>query len=227
MVPTLKLKTITEPGRTLSDPLVAELKSLIPQFFKSLFRINGPAEALPQLGPFEYLPLSKSTPVTMGLKGRFTSSSFYGIALAASHMVRGPMRPVFVHMMGYLYNQQGYTVINQLYELAKHIPPVNPSLPIGKLGFKVEAAGKLRVFAMVDWCTQCLLYPVHNLIFKLLERLPADGTFDQLKPVDRLLAMEGISTFYCYDLSAATDRLPCSLQAHILDYLLGGHMGHF
>lgn len=45
--------------------------------------------------------------------------------------------------------------------------------------------------------------------------------------MERLLAMEGISTFYCYDLSAATDRLPCSLQAHILDYLLGGSMGHF
>jgi hypothetical protein len=130
-------------------------------------------------------------------------------------------------MMGYLYNQQGYTVVSQLYELAKHVPPLNPNLPLGKLGFKVEAAGKLRVFAMVDWCTQCLLYPVHNLIFKLLSKLETDGTFDQLKPVKRLLAKKGISTFYCYDLSAATDRLPCSVQSHILDYLLGGKMGHF
>lgn len=227
MVPTLKLKTITEPGNVLSASLVAELVGHIPQFFKSLFRIRSSADALQMLGPFEYLPLSKSTPVTTGMKGRFTSSSFYGIALSASHMIRGPMRPIFVQLMGYLYNQQGYTVVSQLFELAKHVPPSNPNLPIGKLGFKVEAAGKLRVFAMVDWCTQCLLYPVHNLIFELLSRLETDGTFDQLKPVRRLLQMKEISTFYCYDLSAATDRLPCSLQAHILDYLLGGHVGHF
>jgi len=227
MVPKLKLKTIIEPGVILPVSLVTELADFIPQFFKLLFHIGSEAEALPQLGSFEYLPLSKSTPVTMGMKGRFTSSSFYGIALSASHMIRGPMRPVFVHMMGYLYSHLGYQVIDQLWELAKHTPPLNPNLPIGKLGFKVEAAGKLRVFAMVDWCTQCLLYPVHNLIFKLLKRLPTDGTFDQLAPVNRLLAMKGIGTFYCYDLSAATDRLPCSLQAQLLDYLLGGRMGHF
>lgn len=29
-----------------------------------------------------------------------------------------------------------------------------PPLPIGKLGFKAEAAGKIRVFAMVDCWTQ-------------------------------------------------------------------------
>jgi hypothetical protein len=163
----------------------------------------------------------------MGKKGRFTSSSFFGIALSASHMIRGPLRPIFVHMVGYLYSHQGYEVINQMYELAKAVPPSNPALPLGKLGFKVEAAGKLRVFAMVDWCTQCLLYPVHNLIFKLLSRLETDGTFDQLKPLDRLLQYKHISTYYCYDLSAATDRLPCLIQSHLLDYLLGGHMGHF
>jgi hypothetical protein len=227
MTPTLRLKTITEPGVALSPSLITELQGVIPQFFKSLFRIRSSEDALPLLGPFEYLNLSKSTPVTVGLKGRFTSTSFYGIALSASHMIRGPMRPIFIHMMGYLYNQQGYKVIDQIYELARHVAPLNPDLPLGKLGFKVEAAGKLRVFAMVDWCTQCLLYPVHNLIFKLLSGLETDGTFDQLKPVKRLLQNKFISTYYCYDLSAATDRLPCLLQAHLLDYLLGGNMGHF
>lgn len=32
--------------------------------------------------------------------------------------------------------------------------PVATSLPIGKLGFKLEAAGKVRVFAMVECWTQ-------------------------------------------------------------------------
>lgn len=34
--------------------------------------------------------------------------------------------------------------------------------PIGKLSTKEEAAGKVRVFAMVDIWTQILLSPLHN-----------------------------------------------------------------
>jgi len=34
--------------------------------------------------------------------------------------------------------------------------------PIGKLSFKEEAAGKLRVFAMVDVITQSLFNPLHS-----------------------------------------------------------------
>lgn len=58
---------------------------------------------------------------------------------------------------------------------------------IGKLGFKDEAAGKVRVFAMVECWTQWLLGPLHDFLFHLLSKLPSDGTFDQFKPVNRLL----------------------------------------
>lgn len=51
-----------------------------------------------------------------------------------------------------------------------------------------------------------------------------DGTKDQLAPVNRLLN-RGHTRFWCYDLSAATDRLPVSLQARILGYLFGGTFG--
>jgi hypothetical protein len=58
---------------------------------------------------------------------------------------------------------------------------------LGKLGLKEEAAGKVRVFAMVDCWTQWLLRPLHDTIFKLLKMIPQDGTFDQFAPVKRLL----------------------------------------
>jgi hypothetical protein len=47
-----------------------------------------------------------------------------------------------------------------------------------------------------------------------------DGTFDQFKPVQRLLD-KGKTRFWCYDLSAATDRLPISLQVLILTHFIG------
>lgn len=58
---------------------------------------------------------------------------------------------------------------------------------IGRLGLKQEAAGKVRVFAMVDCWTQWLLKPLHLGIFDLLDRLPTDGTHDQLRPIKRLI----------------------------------------
>jgi len=48
-----------------------------------------------------------------------------------------------------------------------------------------------------------------------------DGTFNQLKPLYRLIKMaqrRGLP-LYSLDLSAATDRLPVSIQAELLDYL--------
>jgi hypothetical protein len=48
-----------------------------------------------------------------------------------------------------------------------------------------------------------------------------DGTFNQLKPVSRLLKIanrRGLP-LYSLDLSSATDRLPGSIQAGLLDSL--------
>ncbi|QED55412.1 RNA-dependent RNA polymerase [Duamitovirus hepa3] len=86
---------------------------------------------------------------------------------------------------------------------------------LGKLGFHDEAAGKVRVFAMVDPWTQWALAPIHKLLFKLLRAIPMDGTFDQLKPIKRLLARKP-KVLDSLDLSAATDRLPILLQEWII-----------
>jgi hypothetical protein len=51
---------------------------------------------------------------------------------------------------------------------------------------------------------------------KILSSIPQDGTYDQHKPVKALID-KGISTFYSFDLSAATDRLPIELQVRIIN----------
>jgi hypothetical protein len=89
----------------------------------------------------------------------------------------------------------------------------------GKLGTKDEPAGKVRVFAMVDPWTQWALEPLHSYLFDLLEHIPMDGTFDQHRPVLRALESKPTEA-YSLDLSAATDRLPISIQSGIIAYLV-------
>lgn len=94
---------------------------------------------------------------------------------------------------------------------------------LGRLSLKEEAAGKIRVFAIVDCWTQWLLHPLHSAIFALLGRIPQDGTFDQHAPVYRLKLTK--SDFVAsYDLSAATDRLPLQVQKMVLGPVLGLHL---
>jgi hypothetical protein len=93
---------------------------------------------------------------------------------------------------------------------------------IGRLGFKKEAAGKIRTFAMVDPWTQWLLKPLWDRICDVLRLIPQDGTFDQYAPLSRLNDTLGVkSPRYCFDLSSATDRLPVLFQCQLLAPVLG------
>nr|QED42910.1 putative RdRp [Diversispora mitovirus B] len=120
---------------------------------------------------------------------------------------------------------------------------------LGKLGFKAEAAGKVRVFAMVDCFTQWLLEPLHKAVFQTLRLIPQDGTYDQVKPLDHLVDRQRklqedckapgsfiprvtkrlpgdvrnakAWALYSFDLSSATDRLPLVFQKALLSPILG------
>lgn len=96
---------------------------------------------------------------------------------------------------------------------------------LGKLGFKDEPAGKVRVFAMVDPWTQWLLYPLHKFLQGVLRRLDEDATFDQVGKLEAKLTQMQQKykkpKAFSYDLSSATDRLPVLLQVYILAPLLG------
>jgi hypothetical protein len=92
----------------------------------------------------------------------------------------------------------------------------------GKIATKVEPAGKVRVFAIVDYWTQCALKPLHDFVFGVLRSIPQDGTFDQERPVKRLLkrAPAG-AVFHSFDLSAATDRCPVAIQELVVAVMFG------
>lgn len=92
----------------------------------------------------------------------------------------------------------------------------------GKIATKVEPAGKVRVFAIVDYWTQCALKPLHDFVFEVLRSIPQDGTFHQERPVRELLkkAPKG-AVFHSFDLSAATDRCPVALQELVVAVMYG------
>lgn len=90
-------------------------------------------------------------------------------------------------------------------------------LYMGRLSVVYDQAGKARIVAITNWWVQLALKPLHNRIFHLLEGLECDGTFDQTKPLRRLLDnSDPSSKFYSFDLTAATDRLPIDLQVQVL-----------
>lgn len=118
---------------------------------------------------------------------------------------------------------------------------------LGKLGTKKEAAGKVRVFAMVDPFTQWILRPLHEAIFSLLGCIRQDGTHNQVKPLELLLTRQRklreenrapgdrlfgwrrlgnllpprATALFSFDLTAATDRLPLIIQVALLTPVMG------
>lgn len=110
-----------------------------------------------------------------------------------------------------------------------HLSDNNSNL--GKLSFKIEPAGKIRVFAMVDCFTQWLLKGLHNDIFRVLRSFTTDATFNQTKVLLGFVARlkeENIRKVYSFDLTAATDRIPVSAQVCILNSVcLYGMLGEY
>lgn len=60
---------------------------------------------------------------------------------------------------------------------------------LGRLSFKEEAAGKLRVFAIIDSLSQMILKPLHDSLFEICKAFPADSTFDQNAAFKRAMSL--------------------------------------
>lgn len=113
-------------------------------------------------------------------------------------------------------------------EIPWHLRDTTSFRLYGRLCLKPEPAGKVRVFAMVDYLTQMVLHPLHKHIFSLLRRISSDGTFDQTRPIARLaaLARRGALPYArSIDLSAATDRFPIEAQIILLSHLFNPSFG--
>jgi hypothetical protein len=90
------------------------------------------------------------------------------------------------------------------------------TLPYSLLSFLSDKSGKTRIVAIGDVWSQLVLKPFHDIAFDFLRILPTDGTHNQDKQRERVKQWsERNKLLYCFDLTAATDRMPVILQAWV------------
>lgn len=138
----------------------------------------------------KFMPLSKTSPSILTGKDRVSWSSL-GIWTGAVALMQSEVYPSFLYILNN-FVPSGSILVKTWDQMTKAVTPERAEShglvkQIGKLGLKEEAAGKVRVFAMVECWTQWLLGPLHEYMFSKLSSLPTDGTFDQLAPVNRLI----------------------------------------
>lgn len=206
----LKLSTISDPGVEFSRRFLFEMLRMIPLFGSNVLGYSSVGAAKRKLPPIRFFHVNRSTPVLASVKMRRKISTsplaiiggIYSLRFSevwtsfrflmdkipsiqtGPHRADGPAgESWFVKIVNEILCPQysGETTVLQS-------PPLEVS-PIGALGQKLEAAGKIRVFAMVDCWTQWLLAPIHRFVFDLISAFPSDGTFDQLAPVERLIGL--------------------------------------
>jgi hypothetical protein len=91
------------------------------------------------------------------------------------------------------------------------------SFLVGRIGLIQEAGRKLRAVANPGRVFQKVLEPFKAAIYRYLETLPFDCTFDQSKAIPVLQdALTHGKTIHSIDLSGATDYFPLELQEHLL-----------
>jgi hypothetical protein len=131
----------------------------------------------------------------------------------------------YLEVVGSVWNTQQFLErLNdgvKIVELMDNVyPKCSMKTPFGQFAIKKEAAGKIRVFALVDSITQSVMKPLHLALFKISNNLPNDGTFDQDASVTRCsVKAAAAGKAYSFDLSAATDRLPVDLTGNIIESL--------
>lgn len=101
----------------------------------------------------------------------------------------------------------------------------NPSanshkLRSSKLSLIYEAAGKIRIIAICDYWSQCILRPFHDFMFSVLKDIPMDATFDQEGAVKKFAA-KGYKNIYSFDLKSATDLIPQRLYIEVFSSIFG------
>lgn len=106
---------------------------------------------------------------------------------------------------------------------AKSLVDINlQSLKTGRLHLLAEGGGKTRVICIPDIWTQSVLKPIHQyLMDHCLKRMPCDGSFGHEVLGNKVKKFTKHRGLHCFDLTAATDRFPLSIQKAVLTPLLG------
>jgi hypothetical protein len=109
--------------------------------------------------------------------------------------------------------------------LSERNPDEKYSNMTGRLHFLQEGGGKTRVICIPDIWTQTVLKPIHDYLMKdVLKWFPCDGTFSHNLIAKRVRKFTKTGKLNCFDLRAATDRMPVDLQQKLLENLLPANL---
>jgi len=89
---------------------------------------------------------------------------------------------------------------------------------LGRMGMKVEGAGKKGLFPIGSPLYQALVRPIHDWAMTVLARFKMEGTYNQTQPLQYL---RGNQKRFSFDLKAATDSLPVILTSCMIAGLFG------
>lgn len=89
---------------------------------------------------------------------------------------------------------------------------------LGRMGMKVEGAGKKGLFPIGSPLYQALVRPIHDWAMTVLARFKMEGTYNQTQPLQYL---RGNKKRFSFDLKAATDSLPVILTSCMIAGLFG------
>lgn len=223
----MKIESITDPSSAKTGT-IQMMKGLIPRFIKLFVLPVSPKDGMRLWlkGRFSYFPISTSSPSSSGV---WPGSHPINLKRSAYSLTDKQINDLAI--LAKLSISKG--ISNPINEIMKiRTNPDTPEteaifysdLPTGKLGLKMEAAGKVRVFAMIDPWSQWVLYPFHKGIFRIISKYPQiDGTFNQLRPLKRASSFTSNKGFglFSMDLSSATDRLPIAIQTPLISAVFG------
>lgn len=113
--------------------------------------------------------------------------------------------------------------MNEVFGILEEVPiqpmgKVRVDKTLRRLSVKQDKEGKSRVFAILDYWSQCALRTLHHELLQVLKTFKADCTFDQGQ---RLGKVSPRPNYHSIDLSNATDRFPIELQQKVLAFLIG------
>lgn len=92
------------------------------------------------------------------------------------------------------------------------------SYHVRKLSIVKDPEAKSRIIAILDYWSQTWLLQIHRIHFNFLASLDNDRTFTQSPLITNKL--DG-HKYYSFDLTAATDRFPITLQKELIVNMLG------
>lgn len=219
----IKISTITSDGIDISG-IRLRMSRFLPRF-KRLFVFNSRGDLTPSLDAPKAFSIFTSSPNALPSKGIVSSSPRSvlnaTIALKEDKGLRDSLL-FFLNSITLPANKL-HNLFNWLSSFDFKTDDSRQIRELGRLGLKHEPAGKMRVFAMVDPWTQWALKPLHSFLFRVLRTHQMDGTFNQLAPLSRVPF--GSKELSSLDLTAATDRLPISIQQDLLECIFDRSFG--